>query len=62
MASSLVWEESAGFVHIGKFLFISLCLLMNFSSSLYSRIWDVYKELNRLDTSVVFLSSSLISI
>ena len=62
MASSLVWEERAGFVCTGKFLFMSLCLLINFSSSLYSRILNVYKELNRFDTSVVFLSSSLFSI
>lgn len=45
MASSLVWEQSAGFVYTGEFLFSSLCLLINFSSSLYSRILDVYKEL-----------------
>ena len=62
MVSSLVWEETAGLVYTGRFFFISLCPLINFSSSLCSRILGVYKELNRFDTSVVFLSSSLISI
>jgi len=62
MASSHVWEERAGFVYTGKFLFISLCLLISFSSSVYSRILNVCKELNRFYTSVVFLSPSLISV
>lgn len=44
MAGSLIWEEKDGFVYTGKFY--TFFLVINFSSSLYPRIFDVYKELN----------------